>query len=41
LKLIADELKEYSQIDFRWREAGFSFQGQFVKLDYAKEYELD
>lgn len=41
LKLIADELKEYPQIGFRWRELGLSFQVQFVKLDYVKERELE
>ena len=40
LKLIADELKEYPQIEFRWKEIGLSFQVQFVKLDYIAEQEL-
>lgn len=40
LKLIADELKEYPQIEFRWKETGLSFQVQFVKLDYVAEQEL-
>lgn len=31
LKLIADELKNYSGIDFKWREIGLSLQVQFVK----------
>jgi predicted HTH transcriptional regulator len=39
LKLIADELKDYPQIDFRWKEVGLSFQVQFVKLDYIAEQE--
>ncbi|MDR3266424.1 MAG: putative DNA binding domain-containing protein [Tannerella sp.] len=34
LQLIANELKEYPQIDFRWKEVGLSFQVQFVRLDY-------
>ena len=34
LKLIADEMKEYLNIELRWREVGLSFQVQFVKLDY-------
>ena len=37
LKLIADELKEYPQIEFRWKEVGLSFQVQFIKLDYVSE----
>ena len=40
LKLITDELKEYPQIEFRWKETGLSFQVQFVKLDYIAEQEL-
>jgi predicted HTH transcriptional regulator len=40
LKLIADELKEYPQIEFRWKEVGLSFQIQFIKLDYVAEQEL-
>ncbi|WP_019540720.1 ATP-binding protein [Proteiniphilum acetatigenes] len=40
LKLIADELKEYPRIEFRWREVGLSFQVQFIKLDHIKEQEL-
>jgi Predicted transcriptional regulator containing an HTH domain and an uncharacterized domain shared with the mammalian protein Schlafen len=37
LKLIADELKEYPNIELRWKEVGLSFQLQFVKLDYVAE----
>lgn len=40
LKLIADELKKYPQIEFHWKETGLSFQVQFVKLDYATQQEL-
>ena len=39
LKLIADALKKYPQIEFRWKEVSLSFQAQFVKLDYAAEQE--
>ena len=31
MKLIADELKEYPEIDFRWVEKGLQFQVQFIK----------
>lgn len=31
LKLVAEELKDYPEIQFRWREVGLSFQVQFVK----------
>ena len=37
LKMIADELKEYPDIEFRWKEVGLSFQVQFVKLNYIAE----
>ena len=35
LKLIADEMKEYPNIELRWREVGLSFQVQFVKKDFT------
>ena len=37
MKLISDELKEYPNIELRWREVGLSFQVQFVKLDYVTQ----
>ena len=39
LKLIADELKEYPEIDFKWKEVGLSFQVQFIKLNFVNEQE--
>jgi predicted HTH transcriptional regulator len=39
LKLIADELKGYPQIEFRWQETGLSFQVRFVRLDYIAQQE--
>ena len=39
LKLIASELKEYPNIELRWKEVGLSFQVQFVKLDYLEKQE--
>lgn len=39
LKLIADELKEYPNIELRWKEVGLSFQVQFVRLDYLQNAE--
>ncbi len=30
-------LKEYPNIEFRWKEVGLSFQVQFVKLNYIVE----
>jgi len=40
LKLIADELKDYPWIDFRWKEVGLSLQVQFAKLDFVEGQEL-
>lgn len=37
LKLIADELKDYPEIEFYWKEVGLSFQVQFRKLNFAKK----
>lgn len=34
LKLIADEMKEYPNIELKWKEVGLSFQVQFVKMDF-------
>ena len=34
LKLIADEMKEYPNIELRWREVGLSFQVQFINTNY-------
>ena len=39
LKLIADELKAYPEIEFRWKEVGLSFQVQFIKRNLKKEIE--
>jgi ATP-dependent DNA helicase RecG len=35
LKLIADELKEYPEIEFKWFESGLQFQ--FLKKDYKPD----
>ena len=35
LKLIADEMKEYPNIELKWREVGLSFQVQFVKRNFT------
>ncbi len=40
LKLIADELKEYPEIEFKWFERGLQFQVQFIKKDYIPQQEL-
>jgi len=40
LKLIADELKKYPEIEFKWFERGLQFQVQFIKRDYKIQLEL-
>ncbi len=41
LKLIADELRKYSDIELKWQESGLQFQLQFIKKNYVKETEKD
>jgi ATP-dependent DNA helicase len=40
LKLVADEMKDYPEIEFRWQEVGLSFQVQFVKRENATKGEI-
>ena len=35
LKIIADELKKYPEISFKWFEKGLQFQIQFIKTNHA------
>ncbi len=37
LRLIAEELKKYPDIKFKWSEPGFSFRVTFKKLNYSPE----
>jgi len=37
LRLIADELKDYPEIEFKWKEVGLSFQVQFIKKNFQAE----
>lgn len=41
LKLIADELKEYPNIELRWKEVGLSFQVQFVNLSFKSNTDIN
>ncbi len=41
LKLIADELKEYPEIDFKWFEKGLQFQVQFIKKEFVHKEALE
>ncbi|MEX0635935.1 MAG: ATP-binding protein, partial [Ferruginibacter sp.] len=34
LQLIADDLKEYPEIDLTWKEPGVAFRVSFIKKDY-------
>jgi ATP-dependent DNA helicase RecG len=40
LKLIADGLKDYPEIEFKWHETGLQFQVQFIKKDIQQQLEL-
>ncbi|SFT15719.1 hypothetical protein SAMN05660206_11616 [Sphingobacterium wenxiniae] len=41
LKLIADELKAYPEIEFKWFErGGLQFQVQFISKEYIAQQEL-
>lgn len=35
LKLVAEDMKEYPNIELRWKEVGLSFQVQFVKKNFT------
>ncbi len=37
LRLIAEELKKYPDIEMKWSEPGFAFRVTFVKTDYEKQ----
>jgi len=37
LKLIAEDLKNYPEIEFRWKETGLQFQVQFIKKEYEQQ----
>lgn len=41
LKLVAESMKEYPEISFRWKEVGYSFQVQFVKVVENKAFLSD
>jgi len=40
LKLIAQDLKDYPEIEFKWKETGLQFQVQFIKKEYGQQQEL-
>ena len=36
LKMVADEMKQYPEIELRWQEVGLSFQVQFIKKSFKE-----
>ncbi|GAI78051.1 unnamed protein product, partial [marine sediment metagenome] len=40
LRLIADELQKYPEIDFEWKEPGMAFRVTFIKKNYKQQQEL-
>lgn len=40
LKMVAEEMKSYPEIDLRWKEIGLSFQVQFVKKNYKGDVSI-
>ncbi len=40
LKLVAEEMAGYPNIELQWKEVGLSFQVQFVKKDFKEQQEL-
>lgn len=40
LKLVAEEMKAYPDIEFKWKEVGLSFQVQFIKRNYASQNDI-
>ncbi len=40
LRLIANELQEYPEIDLEWKEPGMAFRVSFIKKNYKQQQEL-
>lgn len=40
LKMVAEEMKSYPEIDLRWKEIGLSFQVQFIKKNYKEDVSI-
>lgn len=41
LRLVAEEMKLYPEIELRWQEVGLSFQVQFIKKGYKEVNDRD
>ena len=41
LKMVAEEMKSYPEIDLCWKEVGLSFQVQFVKKNYQENTNME
>ncbi len=39
LQLIADEMKNYPEIELQWKEPGMAFRVSFVRKDFAEQHE--
>ena len=39
LKLIADELREYNDIELKWHDQGLQFQIKFIKINFVEKTE--
>lgn len=41
LKMVAEEMKSYPEIDLCWKEVGLSFQVQFIKKNYQENTNME
>lgn len=41
LRLVAEEMKDYPEIEMKWKEVGFSFQIQFIKKNYVENTDIE
>lgn len=41
LKMVAEEMKSYPEIDLCWKEIGLSFQVQFIKKNYQENTNME
>ena len=41
LKMVAEEMKSYPEIDLCWKEVGLSFQVQFIKKNYQENINME
>ena len=41
LKMVAEEMKSYPEIDLCWKEVGLSFEVQFIKKNYQENTNME